>query len=146
MPLILNRLNKEDQAQIINAVAHYNVFDLPEKIEPETRKLTDLVRDADKIDIYRVMISLYRKNVRGKTSFITHHLPDDSRISPERVKDIQKRQMIDIKNVRSLNDMKLMQISWVFDLNFPASIEMASKKFSDYILNREKVFPDFSRS
>jgi len=32
--------------------------------------------------------------------------------------------MINLSELKSLNDFKLLQLSWVFDLNFPASFRL----------------------
>ncbi len=125
---ILSNIEKTEKQQIIKAVALHNVFSLPNNLNHETLKLTRLIRDADKLDIYRVMIELYEGTTPGKTSFITHHLPNDGHVSTDLIKNIENGQLIDIRNVKTLNDMKLLQISWIFDLNFPISLNLVRER------------------
>lgn len=125
---LLKSLERSEQLQIIKAVALHNAFGLPPDLDAETRELTRMVRDADKLDIYRVMIELYNDRQPGRTSFITHHLPDDGRLSPGLIKTIENRQLIDSRHVKTLNDMRLLQISWIFDLNFPVSLQQVYQR------------------
>ena len=125
---LLSGLEKQEQQQIIHAVALHNAFCLQDDLDPETIELTKLVRDADKVDIYRVMVELYKDNAPDKTSFITHHLPDDGKISRIFARDILNKRLIDARHVKTLNDMKLLQISWLFDLNFDVSFGLVRQR------------------
>lgn len=125
---ILKNLDKIEQKQITTAVALHNAFCLPPSLNLKTLQLTRLVRDADKLDIYRVMVELYKDILPGKKSFITYNLPDDDQLSQKLIENIENRQLIDTKNVKTLNDMKLLQISWIFDLNFHVSLELVQKR------------------
>lgn len=125
---LLKHLEKIERQQITTAVALHNVFALPPALHPEIRELTELLRDADKLDIFRVMVELYNGTVPGRTSFITHHLPDDGQISSKLITNIENRQLIDLRDVKTLNAMKLLQVSWIFDLNFPVSLELVRQR------------------
>lgn len=143
---ILSGLEKKEQQKIIRAVALHNAFCLPRNLNAGTRELVKLVRDADKLDIYRVMTELYKGIVPGRTSFITHHLLDDGCVSPSLVQDIENRQLIDVRNVETLNDMKLLQISWIFDLNFPASLNLVQQRgYIETILSAMPQSGDLNR-
>ncbi len=144
---VLQGLTEKEQQQIMDAVIHHNAFGLPKDMNPQTRKIAALVRDADKLDIYRVMVALYsRKPVKGKTSFITHSLPDDGQIKPGLIADIEARRMVDYNHVTTLNDMKMLQISWVFDLNFQASANLVRQHgFIDKILATMPDSPEKNR-
>lgn len=125
---LLLDFKKKEKQQILTAVALHNAFSLPACLDSETLELAKLIRDADKLDILRVMIELYKGTIAGRTSFITHHLPDDGQVSLHLIEQIENRQLVDIRNVKTLNDMKLLQISWIFDLNFPVSLRLFKQR------------------
>jgi hypothetical protein len=50
--------------------------------------------------------------------------PDKPGCSPEVLDCLKRRKMINLSELKSLNDFKLLQLSWVFDLNFPASFRL----------------------
>ncbi len=58
-----------------------------------------------------------------ENGYITHNLTDDGLVSKGLVDHILNKQLIDKQQIQSLNDFKLLQISWVFDLNFSAAIK-----------------------
>jgi hypothetical protein len=62
-------------------------------------------------------------------------LVDEPRCSPEVVEAILSGQLIDYAKLRTLNDMRLMQLGWVYDVNFPATLKRISeRKFVDKLL------------
>jgi hypothetical protein len=48
-------------------------------------------------------------------------LPDTAGCSETIIEDILNKKMAKIKDVRNINDLKLLRLSWVYDLNFPIS-------------------------
>ncbi len=134
---ILKGFFQEEQQTIITAVRHHNVFRLPPDMKADDLFLTRLLRDADKVDIFKVMVEKYRQDrsqYRKEDQFITNSCKDDHRICPELVSDMYACQSLDRLKVSSLNDLKLLQISWVFDLNFRESLKIVQeKKYLDAI-------------
>ena len=49
-------------------------------------------------------------------------LPDEQGYSAEVVAKILQGQRIDYRQLRTLNDMKLCQLGWVYDVNFTATL------------------------
>ncbi len=119
---ILSELTPSCSQQIIQAVAHHNALHIPKDLDQNTKKLAKLIRDADKIDIFKVMADLYVDKIPDKTSFITHYLRDDKKLNAKRTQEVLAQQLVDLKHVKTLNDMKLFQISWIFDLNYSISL------------------------
>jgi hypothetical protein len=61
-------------------------------------------------------------------------LPDDDRISDEVFEAIKNQQVVLKETIRTLNDFKLLQIGWLFDLNFDYSVKRVyEKKYLDKI-------------
>ena len=77
-----------------------------------------LIRDADKLDIWRVFLEYYALPEEERASAVGLGFPDHPDCSPEILDAITEGEMINLVNVKTLNDFKLLQLSWIFDLNF----------------------------
>lgn len=139
----LEGIPDQERQLILRAVALHNRPRLPEGLEPRLSLLARLLRDADKIDIYKVMLDLYRSTENGKPSFITHDQRDDGRISGSLVDDIMNGKGVHYNRVATLNDMKLFQVSMIYDLNFPAAFAaMRDRQVVQVILNSMPASPE----
>ena len=119
---VLDRLSHGERTHILAAVEYHNAYHLPLDMAPDALFLTRLVRDGDKLDILQVMGDKYQKDINSKeNAFITMDLAQDGAVSPVLVEKIRQGQMLDNRQVSSLNDLKLLQLSWVFDFNFPSA-------------------------
>jgi len=78
-----------------------------------------MLRDADKIDIYKVVTEYYTSDEANET--IGLDLPDNDHVSESIIENIMNRRTVDHKEMKSLNDFKLLQMAWVYDLNFQFS-------------------------
>jgi len=112
-----------EKTRIIKAISMHNTRYLHRKMDTETLVLTRLLRDADKLDIFGVMTKKYLGTDPEENSYITLNLKDDGLISEDLMTDILKKESIDNRKVKSLNDLKLLHISWVFDLNFREAVK-----------------------
>lgn len=113
---------------IAKAVAHHNAVRLPEEQDKNTLFFMQLIRDADKLDIWNVVTVYYRKRDKQRNVAIELELPDDPVCSPQVIRKLSDRQPILMRDLKTLDDFKLMQISWAFDLNFAPSFQMLEKR------------------
>jgi hypothetical protein len=116
-----------EKKQIVRSIALHNSYHLPLKMDRDTLFLTRLLRDADKLDIFHVVTQKYLGADPGENGYLTHNLPDDGLISKRLVERILNEELVDNRQVQSVNDLKLLQISWVFDLNFKAAVERVNR-------------------
>jgi hypothetical protein len=58
-------------------------------------------------------------------------MPDTPGCSEKIVKDILNNRMAKLTDTRNLNDVKLLRLSWIFDISFPAAF--AFLKESGYL-------------
>ncbi|MCK5836488.1 MAG: HD domain-containing protein [Desulfobacula sp.] len=112
-----------EKARIIKAIALHNARNLPQGMDEDTLMLARLLRDADKLDIFGVMTQKYLGTDPEENGYITLNLKDDGLISEDLMTDILKKESIDNRKVSSLNDLKLLHISWVFDLNLREAVK-----------------------
>lgn len=123
---ILDAFTTYEQDLIRTVVARHNHFSLPESNDRKFLLLLKLLRDADKIDILHVVTEHYAGY--DSNNAINMDLPDTPDFSDEIIRSIRNRTPAEIRHVKTLNDFKLLQISWVFDINFPKTYQLFNKR------------------
>jgi len=121
---VLANLPEEERRAIYLAVSLHNVFRVPPAINGRDLLLTRLIRDADKLDIWRVFVEFYTMPESERASAVGLGFPDLPGCSREVLDCLARRELVNLSMLKSLNDFKLLQLSWVFDLNFPASFRL----------------------
>jgi hypothetical protein len=115
---VLSICTEEEQFLITKAIGYHNVRTLPRDEDERCLFLARLLRDADKLDIWRVFIDYYDRQDEKPNSTIVLGLPDKPTCSSKILRALYEHRMADLKDMATLNDFKLLQISWVYDLNF----------------------------
>jgi len=109
-------------------VGCHNMSLIPEKNSNDWIGFLKLLRDADKIDILYVVTEYYKNSPSGSNKALELHLPDTDTIS-DAVYTLLKRGKIALaKDLCSLNDFKLYQMGWVYDLNFSRSFQIIKER------------------
>lgn len=125
---VLRGLPVRERSLIVRAVALHNVFILPSRLDDEVRLHTEIVRDADKLDIWRIFTGLLGRNPAAWPSAAGLGLPDTRESSPEVLASLERREMVRLTSLRTLNDFKLLQLAWIYDLNFTPSLRMVIER------------------
>ena len=128
---ILHKLPEDEQEIVIEAVKFHNAFAVPKKENEDMLFFIRLVRDADKLDIWRVFLEYYESPPESKASAVGLGLPDLPEYSTEVFAYIYKKEIVSLATIKTLNDFKLLQLSWIFDLNFKPAFRLLSDR--DYI-------------
>ncbi|MFA5138615.1 MAG: HD domain-containing protein [Elusimicrobiota bacterium] len=103
---------------LLDGIRYHNRRRIPDDVPRRNLGFLRLVRDADKLDIFRVVLDAVDRD--GLRSLLAT-LPDvalDHSPSPEIVDDVSRRESPSLKKVRNLGDFLLMQLSLVYDLNY----------------------------
>ncbi|MEZ7198473.1 HD domain-containing protein [Pseudodesulfovibrio karagichevae] len=115
---VLDVLDGHWRAVVIEAVRLHNRAALPDGMDPDARTVTEMVRDADKLDAVRNSINgLLHKELTGRAIKygITVH---PTEVSPDTVRRTRERQLIPYTSMRWSNDFVLFLCAWVHDLHF----------------------------
>ena len=109
-----NELSVDDYELVKFAIKNHN----KKVIEPcdDDRKVffAKLIRDADKLDIYRVLEPYFaQENADKMPNFITGRSPD---ISPDFVEKF-------VRGDRTNGDRKIVRLMWIYDVNFKWTME-----------------------
>ncbi len=118
-------ISKEDKSFVLAAVKYHNKRILPSGLSAETIKWCSLARDADKIDIFRMI----QKRIENGT--ILNIFPKHEKVvalSTDLVEEIEREGLGSYNNARSLQDYRLIQLTWGVDLNFSVSVDILQKE------------------
>ncbi len=103
------------------AVCLHNKFTLPRALPPALSLVTGILRDADKLDIFRV-VSAYTRPGGKRNSVVTKNLEDEPmRWTPGFVDAVLSRRPANARSARYLNDFCLLLCSWIPTFNIPHS-------------------------
>ena len=127
---ILSHLSPEEIDIILKAVEYHNLMEIPESASnfPEMLFYSKLIRDADKLDILRIICEDYEEGKECQNPALELYLPDTPECSEAVIEDIMNNMMAKIRDVRNRNDVKLLRLSWVFDINFPKTFVLLKEK------------------
>lgn len=113
---------------ILDAIRSHNMKDLPPNLSPESETVAKVVRDADKLDIMRVLCDYYPTREKKKNEGLEVNLPDTEGYTESIIEDIYAHKTIDNSKRNNYNDMKLVHLAWIFDLNYDQSLSIYKSK------------------
>jgi len=125
---VLNCLDLQTRELILRTISYHNRFDLPKDETEKCLFYTKLLRDADKMDIWRVVTGYYGQKNGQKNGTIELGLPDTPEISDEVYNSLVKKNIVKMGSLKTLNDFKVLQMGWVFDVNFPRTFDLIREK------------------
>ena len=128
---ILGCLPEHERILITTAVRFHNAFAIPRLDDPDGTHILKMVRDADKLDIWNIFLGFFEGGEDERASEAGLGLPDLPGYSEGVISDLHEKRTATIASLRTLNDFKLLQLSWIYDLNFQPSFRLLIEK--DYI-------------
>ncbi len=124
----LEFLNKEMRDLVLNTILLHNKYELPRNLETEELFQAQLLRDADKLDILKVLAEYYTSRNQPVNHMLTWELPKSSTVSLGVVKEIMAGKLVSKKEVKNETDIKIMQLSWIYDINFKPTVELILRR------------------
>ena len=106
-------VSEAQKESILNAVLYHNRRDLPGSMDHLTSIAAHTVRDADKLDIFRVLEDQVEHTDWRKDSRAFWNLAVNAPPNPIVVGCIEKGEPVDYQNVKSLSDFVLIQVGWM---------------------------------
>ncbi|MBU2551845.1 MAG: HD domain-containing protein [Proteobacteria bacterium] len=118
---LLADLPGRGRKQVIGTVFLHNRAFVPPGLPENLAAMTRLVRDADKIDIMRVIAGeVCREGGRDETILL--NLQDDQRqYSAEMIDRIRRHEPVDYRHYVYVNDFVIGVCGWVYDMNYAAA-------------------------
>ncbi len=126
---VLEKLDLKVQNYIFRVIKHHNMFKIPDDAGDEkTILFSKIIRDSDKLDIYKVVTDYYKEAGDKKNTAIEHELPNTDGYSKELIDDILNSKNSSHEYIRNRNDIRLIKLSWIFDINFNISLKYIVEK------------------
>lgn len=125
---VLHTLNYEERQIISRAIFFHNRLSIPEKLDPKTLLHCQLIRDADKIDILRVMTEHFQMEESSRNPVITLGLETDTQVREEVYRMLLNGGIIDYTKLQTINEFKVLQMGWVFDMHFQPTFEILKER------------------
>lgn len=120
---MLDPLNNSEREILLDAVKYHNTFQLPRLEDPRKLMFLKLIRDADKLDIWRVFIEFYGQEDEDRASAVGLGLKTGN-CSSDLLPVIFEDRIISLSRIKTLEDYMLLQLSWVFGVNFRATFRL----------------------
>lgn len=136
---VLKNLTTEQQVIIYKSILNHSRAEIIPDSNEKVIFFSKMIRDADKLDIWRLITEYYMVKEQNENKALELELPDNEEISDEVLQAILNHQLILKESMKTLNDFKLLQIAWVFDLNFAYSIQRLYDK--NYLERIIKTLP-----
>ncbi|MGA2092639.1 MAG: HD domain-containing protein [Sedimentisphaerales bacterium] len=134
---VLAGLPDNERQLIETAVKYHGVKVLPANLSGDTLLFSKMVRDADKTDIYRVITRAYIQHRDDPDNFkLEIEFPDLPGYTPAILDAVLAGQLLEYRDLRCWNDMKLCVLGWVYDVNFPAALKRIRQRgYLDLVLS-----------
>ncbi|HPJ25423.1 MAG TPA: HD domain-containing protein [Synergistaceae bacterium] len=102
-------------------VSLHNKKDIPENLSGEILPYLQIVRDCDKVDIFHVV----REHVdAGRSEELYPGLRPEGSYSDRVVADLVRENKARYDTLRTLSDVMLFQLCWIFDITYPAALRL----------------------
>jgi hypothetical protein len=126
-------LSGDDWRIVRFAVAQHNAKTVRPTIPPRLSDPVMVVRDADKLDIFRVLLEHFGENKMNP--LVAMGLEDTSQeYSDEVYQAVLHGRTGDYRHMRFANDLKLLLAGWLHELHYPTTLSIAvGQKFPDRI-------------
>jgi hypothetical protein len=107
-------------SKIITASVHnHGLAKIEKNLKDPELLYAKMIRDADKMDIFRIVDAYYKKMLTGKRNIsIELGLSIENKITPMILESFLNEKTIMKSDLKTLNDFKILQAAWIFDLNF----------------------------
>lgn len=99
----------------------HNKYALPPALLPDARRVTDIVRDADKLDILRVMVEHLGGALPEKDAVLLSVRDEPDKWSATVLRDVMEGRVARYADLRYVNDFRLLLGTWLHEIRFAAT-------------------------
>lgn len=139
---LLARVAPEKVAVIEASIQYHNRIQLPPGLTGQTLFFAKLLRDADKLDIFKVVLQRQDLGIGG--GFVTDAggtlLPD---VCESVHQSLMAGRMVALEDVQSITDALLMRVGWIYDVNFVPTLKKIQRR--GYIVQLNERLPQTRR-
>jgi putative nucleotidyltransferase with HDIG domain len=125
---IIELVDEKYKKIVQSSILNHNKFKINKRLKESDLQYARIIRDADKMDILKVLSEYYSNRNSNPNHTLTWELPKGIAVSKAVWKEVLANKLVSRKNVMNEIDVKIMQMSWVYDLNFKTTFEHLLKK------------------
>lgn len=126
-------LPAEEHDAVLTGIRYHNRCAIPEHLSGTSLRFLRLIRDADKLDIFRVVLDTLEREAFYEILKMFPGVSEGRSPSPELINEAQFQKSVSFSNIRNIGDFLVMQILWMYDLNYVATLKRVLERD---ILNR----------
>lgn len=120
---VLLSLDEKDRQIVLDTIRYHNARIVPDFLDKDSLRFVNLVRDVDKLDIYRIISDAVKTRKIEEHPEITLDIDINGSPTPEAIEQIRKKETVSYENIKSLADFGLTELSWVYDINYPQTLK-----------------------
>ncbi len=132
----LDDLDENARRDVLFAIDRHNKMTIGDAPNLRARKLAGIIRDADKLDIFRVVFSYLPK---GDDPAVTFSLANCRVVTPEILSALRSQSPVDHAKMKSVVDFLAAKIQWTYDFNTATARKLFAER---KILDQLAVFLD----
>jgi hypothetical protein len=136
---VLEKLDEFSKEIIKKSILNHNKISIEDEKDEKVLFFSKLIRDADKLDIFRLIIEYYKNKENEKNDTIELGLRDTDDYSEDIYNKVINQQVARYEDLKLSNDFKILQLSWIYDINFSYSFKKIKEK--DYLTSIYNALP-----
>jgi HD superfamily phosphohydrolase YqeK len=126
---LLDAFDSTEKQIILNAIRYHGEKSIPDNLDEKSTFFTKIIRDADKIDIYRVLIGKYKQYKQDPNSVnLELEFSTDPSLTPAVIDSVLSNKLCDYTLLKTENDVKILILGWVCDMNFAPTLKFIQKQ------------------
>jgi len=144
---VLDGIAERERMIIEEAIRMHAMKELEGGLDEDVLFYTRLIRDADKLDIYRLVAGDVDVPEGTQDKVMVNWFKQGDGYSREIVQAVLDKKNVDYRMLQSHYDMKIMQLAWVYDLNFGATFaKLHERRYIEKIVAMLPETEDISRA
>lgn len=115
----LSEFDTDDAGLICTAIHNHGLPQIEEGLSARQLHFSKMIRDADKMDIFRIVDAYYKEMLTGKRNIsLELGMKNEDKITDTVLDSFYREEIILKSDMTYLNDFKILQLAWIYDLNF----------------------------
>lgn len=137
------KMPTEDMRVIELAILYHSALDIPDDLTEREAIYCNLIRDADKIDIFRVIVTEPYEEIYG----VSREELQASSFSPEITAAFDKRTTAEFRLVKTVGDLRLVHIAMAFGMYFePSKKAITEQGYLEKMLTLDYTDPETQKT
>ncbi len=117
---LLDGIGLSDSKIILDAVHYHNALNIPSDLSEESKRFTNLTRDADKMDIFFMLTEAIKSNSLDSHQDLLWNLPIGEP-NPIIIDKLMNNSQALYSDIKSGADVCLLQLCWLYGINYRSS-------------------------